>query len=85
MTNLKEVISQQQEENAFLVKKIGILSEKRINCKEMFQSNDMHQSYLSIMKEREKVIESLYSKFKKLNDQNVLKVNQDTNNFGILP
>ena len=42
MTNLKEVISQQQEENAFLVKKIGILSEKRINCKDMFQSNDMH-------------------------------------------
>jgi len=37
------------------------------------------------MKEREKVIESLYSKFKKLNDQNVLNVNQETNNYGILP
>jgi len=35
------------------------------------------------MKEREKVIESLYSKFKKLSDQNVLNVNQETNNFGI--
>jgi len=42
LTNLKDVISQQQQENAYLVKKIGILSEKRINCKDMFQSNDMH-------------------------------------------
>jgi len=37
------------------------------------------------MKEREKVIESLYSKFKKLSDQNVLNVKQENNNFGILP
>lgn len=33
----------------------------------------MHQSYLSIMKEREKVIESLYSQIKRINDNQMLK------------
>ena len=44
----------------------------------------MHQSYLNIMKEREKVIEQLHAQIKKLGEQKIMKVpNQQS--FGRLP
>jgi hypothetical protein len=44
-----------------LNEKIAVLVASRVNSKDMFQANDMHQSYLNIMKEREKVIEQLHA------------------------
>lgn len=60
IADLKDLVSQLELENLQYVKKIAMLQEARINSKDLFQANDMHQSYLSIMREREKVIESLY-------------------------
>ena len=73
VADLKELVSQLQLENAQFVKKIAWLQEARISSKELFQANDMHQSYLEIMREREKVIESLYAQIKRMNDNRMLK------------
>ena len=37
-----------------------------MNSKDLFMGNDMHQSYLIIMREREKIIEKLHEKLKEL-------------------
>ena len=64
--------------------KIGALTQQRTNSKDLFQANDMHQSYLNIMKEREKVIEQLHAQIKKLGEQKIMNVpNQQS--FGRLP
>lgn len=73
VADLKDLVSQLQLENSQYMKKIGVLQEARINAKDLFQGNDMHQSYLGIMKEREKVIESLYGQIKRLSDTQLLK------------
>lgn len=61
IVELKQVISQLQVEAADRLEKIRLLSEQRMQSKDLFSANEMHQSYLSIMKEREKIIERLYA------------------------
>ena len=59
MVELKQIIAQLEVENTHMQKMVAQLQEKRVSSKDLFGLNEMHQSYLSIMKEREKVIESL--------------------------
>lgn len=54
---------------------VKFLQQKRLESKELFQANEMHSSYLSIMKEREKIIEKLHNQLKKISSQQVLKTN----------
>ena len=57
IVELKQVVSQMELEQLYLRKRVQALQGERINSKDLFQANDMHQSFLSIMKEREKVID----------------------------
>lgn len=66
IVEIRQVTSQLHLDNAALIDKIKVLSEARVNSKDLFGTNDMHQSYLSIMREREKVIEKLYQQVKRL-------------------
>ena len=57
IVELKQLISQLQLEATAQNDKLVILQHERLNSRDLSQANDMHQSYLTIMKEREKVIE----------------------------
>ena len=84
IVEMKQLISTLELETNFLNEKIGALTQQRANSKDLFQANDMHQSYLNIMKEREKVIEQLHAQIKKLGEQKIMNVpNQQS--FGRLP
>ena len=68
IVELKQVIAQLQLENCSFTSKIQLMQQQRMNSRELFQANDMHESYLSIMKERERIIEQLHQHIKKLGD-----------------
>ena len=57
--------------------KIGILTETRVNSKDLFQANEMHSSYLQIMKDRERMIEGLTQQIKRLSQGHLLNVEQE--------
>ena len=78
VAELRELASHLQLDNLNNLQKISILKEKRINSDALFKENEMHQSYLEIMKEREKVIENLYAQIKKLNNKQVLRVQEQS-------
>ena len=80
IVELKQLISQLQLEATAQNEKLVILQHQRLNSRDLFQANDMHQSYLAIMKEREKVIEQLHMQIKRIGDNQVLRVGQ--NSFG---
>lgn len=61
-------------ENLQNSKLIQHLQMKRLSSKELFHENEMHSSYLKIMKERQKVIEQLHSQLKKVTDKSVMTV-----------
>jgi len=82
VTELKHLVAQLELENLSYIKHIKQLETKRLASKELFAGNEMHQSYITIMKEREKVIEQLHQQLKKLSDQNVLKVQATNQSFG---
>lgn len=74
IVEMKQLISSLELEANFLNEKIAILVQQRVNSKDMFQGNDMHSSYLNIMKERERVIEQLHAQIKKLGEHQILNV-----------
>ena len=49
---------------------------QRLNAKDLFMGNDMHQSYLIIMREREKIIEKLHEKLKEVSGNRFMQVPQ---------
>lgn len=60
VTELRQLLSQVQLENLNMIQMVKYLQKKRLESKELFSANEMHQSYLGIMKEREKIIEKLH-------------------------
>jgi len=68
VTELKQLISQLEVETVSMAKHIKSLQAKRVASKDLFGSNEMHSSYLQIMKEREKVIEQLHQQLKRVTD-----------------
>jgi hypothetical protein len=52
--------------------------------KDLFQANEMHQSYLNIMKEREKVIEQLHNQIKRLGEARIMNEPNNNASFGQL-
>lgn len=77
IVEIRQVVSQLHLDNASMIDKIKLLSESRVNSKDLFGTNDMHQSYLSIMREREKVIEKLYHQVKRLTQQQTMMSAKD--------
>ena len=74
MVELKQLLSELQIQGNRNQKKIEVLVVQRMNSKDLFMGNDMHQSYLIIMREREKIIEKLHEKLKELSGNQVFKV-----------
>jgi hypothetical protein len=72
IAELKQLISQLQLESAGYIEKIKLLSEARVTAKELFTANELHSSYLTVMKDREKIIEKLYAEVKKVSKKNAL-------------
>lgn len=68
MIELKLLNSQLEIEQNNQNKKLAVLQEQRLNSKDLFVANDMHQSFLKIMKERELIIEQLQNQVKKFGD-----------------
>ena len=59
-----------------------MLVQNRVGSKDLFQANEMHQSYLNIMKEREKVIEQLHNQIKKLGEARIMNEQPNNASFG---
>lgn len=76
VVELKQLVSQLEMDNLQNSKIIGLLQQKRMSSKELFAQNEMHSSYLSIMKEREKIIEQMHGQIKKLGDKIVMNVSK---------
>ena len=72
VTELKQLISQLELENLAQIKQIKALQQKHLTSKELFLQNDMHASYVGIMREREKVLEKLHQQLKKVADQSMM-------------
>lgn len=60
VVELKQLVSQLELENLAQIKQLKGMQQKRLSGKDLFMQNEMHSSYLSIMKEREKIIEQLH-------------------------
>ena len=76
MVELKQLISELQIQDNKNQKKITLLAVQRLNSKDLFMGNDMHQSYLIIMREREKIIEKLHEKLKEVSGNRFMQVPQ---------
>mmetsp|Transcript_17331 Transcript_17331/g.29147 ORF Transcript_17331/g.29147 Transcript_17331/m.29147 type:complete len:186 (-) Transcript_17331:3-560(-) len=59
MVELKQIICYLQTENKGLRTRVQEMSEKRVNSKQLFFENEMHDCFLRIMREREKTIHGL--------------------------
>ena len=75
VTELKALVAQLELDCVNQMKLIKALQQKRIASKDLFDRNEMHSSYLQIMREREKVIDQLHQQIKKMGDMNVIKRN----------
>ena len=82
MVELKQLVSQLELENLGLIKQLKNLHAKRVSSKDLFDKNEMHSSYLCIMKEREKIIEQLQKQLKRVADQKILNAKNYEQSFG---